>query len=126
MNRQKGIGFLGVLTILVLIVIGAIVGMKVVPAVIEFYTIKKAVAGITQSGELRSATVADVRKAFDRRADVDDFKSISGKDLEITKEGNEIVVSFAYERRVHLFGPVSLLFDFQGSSAPSTIKPRGE
>ncbi|MCU0896143.1 MAG: DUF4845 domain-containing protein [Burkholderiales bacterium] len=126
MNRQKGLGFLGILIVLVLIVLGAIMGMKVVPAVIEFYTIKKAVTGITQSGELRNATVADVRKAFDRRADVDDFKSVSGKDLEITKEGNEIVVSFAYERRVHLFGPVSLLFDFQGSSAPSTIKPRGE
>jgi len=126
MNRQKGLGFLGILTVLVLIVLGAIMGMKVVPAVIEFYTIKKAVTGITQSGELRNATVADVRKAFDRRADVDDFKSVTGKDLEITKEGNEIVVSFAYERRVHLFGPVSLLFDFQGSSAPSTIKPRGE
>jgi hypothetical protein len=126
MNRQKGLGFLGILTVLVLIVLGAIMGMKVVPAVIEFYTIKKAVTGITQSGELRNATVADVRKAFDRRADVDDFKSVTGKDLEITKEGNEIVVSFAYERRVHLFGPVSLLFDFQGSSAPSTLKPRGE
>ena len=126
MNRQKGLGFLGILTVLVLVVLGAIMGMKVVPAVIEYYTIKKAVTGITQSGELRNATVADVRKAFDRRADIDDFKSISGKDLEITKEGNEIVVSFAYERRVHLFGPVSLVFDFQGSSAPSTIKPRGE
>jgi hypothetical protein len=126
MNRQKGLGFLGILIVLVLIVLGAIMGMKVVPAVIEYYTIKKAVTGITQSGELRNATVADVRKAFDRRADVDDFKSVTGKDLEITKEGSEIVVSFAYERRVHLFGPVSLLFDFQGSSAPSTIKPRGE
>ncbi len=126
MHRQKGIGFLGILTLLVLLVLVAIVGMKVAPAVIEFYTIKKAVSGITQSGELRNATVADVRKAFDRRADIDDFKSISGKDLEVTKEGNEIVVSFAYERKVHLFGPVSIAFDFQGSSAPTSTKPRGE
>ncbi|MCX7893907.1 MAG: DUF4845 domain-containing protein [Burkholderiales bacterium] len=126
MRRQKGIGFLGILTLLVLLVLVAIVGMKVAPAVIEFYTIKKAVSGITQSGELRNATVADVRKAFDRRADIDDFKSISGKDLEVTKEGNEIVVSFAYERKVHLFGPVSIAFDFQGSSAPTSVKPRGE
>ena len=91
MNRQKGMGFLGILIILIVLVLAAIAGMKVMPTVLEFYTIKKAVAAITQSGELRNATVADVRRAFDLRAAVDDIKAISGKDLEVSKEGNEIV-----------------------------------
>jgi len=126
MKSQRGIGFIGILSILVLVVLTAIGGMKVAPAVIEFFTIKKAVAGITQSGELRNATVADVRKAFDRRADIDDIKAITGKDLDVTKDGSDLVVSFAYERKVHVFGPVSIAFDFEGSSAPASTRPRGE
>jgi hypothetical protein len=108
-----------VLTLLVGIVFLAIVGMKVVPAYIEFFTIKKAVAAITQGGQLRNATVADVRKAFELRQNIDDFSSVGPKDLEITKDGNEIVVSFAYEKRIPLFSNISLLIDFAGSSQPS-------
>jgi hypothetical protein len=119
MKRQRGLGFAGVLTLLVGIVFLAIVGMKVVPAYIEFFTIKKAVAAITQGGQLRNATVADVRKAFELRQNIDDFSSVGPKDLEITKDGNEIVVSFAYEKRIPLFSNISLLIDFAGSSQPS-------
>jgi uncharacterized iron-regulated membrane protein len=126
MRKQRGLGIVMIMILLTGLVLAAVGGMKVTPALIEFYTIKKAVSGITSSGELRNATVADVRKAFDRRADIDDIKAISGRDLEVTKDGNDIVVEFAYEQKVHLFGPVSIAFDFQGSSNPTTLKPRGE
>lgn len=107
---------LGFIVIAIILVIGAIGGMKVAPAYIEYFAVKRAVATIITSGELRNATVADVRKAFDRRATVDDVAVISGADLDITKESGELVVSFAYPKKVHLFGNVSLLFEFAGSS----------
>ena len=77
---------------------------------------------MTQSGELRGGTVADVRKAFDRRAAVDDITALRPEDLEITKEGNEIVISFAYEKRIPLFYNISVLIDFAGSSRPASTK----
>lgn len=120
--RQRGLGFIGVILMLIGIVLVAIIGMKLVPAYIEFFTIKKAVAGITQSGELRGGTVADVRKAFSRRADIDDFTAVKPEDLDISKEGNEIVVAFAYEKRVPLFANISVLIDFAGSSKPTSTK----
>jgi hypothetical protein len=117
-------GFAGVLALLVGIIFLAIVGMKLVPAYIEYFTIKKAIASISSGGQLRTATVAEIRKAFDLRQVVDDFTAISGKDLEITKDGGEVVISFAYEKRVPLFYNVSVVIDFTGSSQPSTVKPR--
>jgi len=101
-------GFFGVLVMLIAIVFVAIVGMKVAPAYIEYFSIKKA--------------VADVRKAFDRRAIIDEISSIQGSDLEITKEGSEIVLGFAYEKRIPLFYNISLLIDFQGSSKRASSK----
>ena len=87
MKRQRGMGFAGVLAILVGIIFLAIIGMKMVPAYLEYFAIKQAVAAITQGGQLRNATVADVRKAFELRQAVDDFTSVGPKDLEITKDG---------------------------------------
>ena len=124
MNTQRGMGFAGVLAMLVGIVILAILGMKLVPAYLEYFTIKKAVTAITSSGELRNATVADVRKAFELRQAIDDFTSVGPKDIEITKDGNEVVVSFAYERRIPLFSNVSVVIDFAGSSKPSEHQGR--
>jgi len=117
-------GFAGMLALLIGIVFLAIIGMKLVPAYIEYFAIKKAVASITSGGQLRNATVTDVRKAFELRQAVDDFTAVSSKDLEITKDGNEVVISFAYEKRIPLFYNVSVVIDFAGSSQPSAGKAR--
>ena len=122
MRRQQGMGVLGVLALLIAIVFVAIIGMKLVPAYIEYFTVKKAVTAITQSGELRNATVADVRRAYDSRANIDDITAVRPGDLEITKDGNEIVVGFAYQKKVPLFYNISLLIDFAGSSKPASTK----
>lgn len=118
--KQKGLGFAGVLSLLVAIILVAITGMKVVPAYIEYFAIQKAIAGMTQSGELRNASVADVKRAFERRQQIDDITVIGPNDLEITKESGQVVIGFAYEKRIPLFKNVSLLIDFAGSSGGST------
>lgn len=122
MRKQRGMGFFGVLLVLIGIVFLAIIGMKMAPAYIEYFTIKKAVAAISQSGELRGGTVADVRKAFDRRATIDDITAITPADLEITKDGNEVVIGFAYQKKIPLFYNISVLIDFAGSSKPTSTK----
>jgi hypothetical protein len=116
-------GFAGVLLLLIAIVFVAIIGMKLVPAYIEYFSIKSAVTSMTQSGELRGATVADVRKAFDRRLTIDyNITAVKPEDLEITKDGNEIVIAFAYEKRIPLFYNISVVIDFAGSSSPARTK----
>src|SRR5256885_13329792 len=89
-------------------------GEKTPPAYIEYFKVRKAIVGIAQTNS--KATVGEVRQAFDRRAAIDDIDVIAGRDLEVTKEGNDIVISFAYPKRVSLFGNVSVVFDFASSS----------
>ena len=124
-RRQKGMSAIGILIILILVVFAALIGMRVTPAYIEYFAIKKAIASMSQSGELQSGTVADVRKAFERHQAIDDFTAIGPQDLEITKNGGELEISFAYEKRVPLFYNLSLLIEFAGSSNPSRLKGRG-
>ena len=57
------------------------------------------------------------RKAFDRQKDIEySIKSISGKDLEITKESDRVVIAFAYDVEVPIMGPVFLLVKYEGRS----------
>jgi hypothetical protein len=116
-KRQRGLSLIGMILASVAAIGLAILGMKVTPAVIEYYTILKHVKTIANSG---AATVSEVRNAYDRQAAVDETPSIAGADLEITKEGNQLVISFAYSKKIPLAGNVSLLIDFAGSSSGAT------
>jgi hypothetical protein len=117
-RKQRGMSMFGIMLICIGLILAVIGGLKVAPAYLEFLNVKKAVAGIAQSGEGRGS-VAEVKRAFDKRAQVDDIQVITGADLEVTKENGEIVISFAYPKKIHLFGNLSLYFDFAGSSSGS-------
>ena len=117
MKLQRG------LSLNVLMIGGAILAlisllaMKALPPWIEYGNLVKAVKGTAADSGLREATVAQVRAAFEKRAEIDDIKSVTSQDLDITKEGGELVISFSYVKKVPLFKNVSLVFDFEGSSA---------
>jgi hypothetical protein len=114
MRHQRGITLTGLIAWGIVLFFVAVLGVKVVPEVIEFYKIKKAVVSTAREAEGR--TVPEIRAIFDRHADIDTINTIKGSDLDIYKEGSTVVVAFAYETRIPLFYNVSLMIDFQGSS----------
>ncbi|APW36978.1 DUF4845 domain-containing protein [Rhodoferax koreense] len=110
-RNQRGISFLGLVVMVALGVSIFIVGAKVVPTVIEHQAILKAVEK-AKTGN----TVPEVRSIFDKAATIDDISSISGKDLDVSKNGDKVVVSFAYNKEIELFGPAYLLIKYAGHS----------
>ena len=98
------------------IVIGfiALVGMRVFPTVNEYLTIQKAVNKVATEG---ATTVPEIRAAFDRQKEIEySIQAIGGKDLNITKENDKVVVSFAYDKEIELMKPVYLLIKYEGRS----------
>lgn len=110
---QRGLSLIGLLLAAVVIVFVALVAMRVVPSALEYRAIVSAINKIGTSG---ATNPREVQVAFDRFAAVDDIKSISGRDLIIEKADGATVVSFAYEKRIELAGPVSLIIAYHGSS----------
>ena len=113
-RHQRGIGLGGLLIGLIILIVLALGGMKLAPAYLEYGSAKKAVVSVAQ--EKQGASVAEIRKAFDARAQIDDVGAIKASDLEITKDGGDVVISFAYRKEVPLFKNIGLYIDFQGSS----------
>jgi hypothetical protein len=113
-RAQRGVTLFGLLTWAIVIGFVAYVGVRVLPTVNEYLTIQRAINRVAQDSP---ATVADVRKAFDKQKDIEySIDSISGKDLEITKENDRLVIRFAYDKEVPLVEPVFLLIKYQGQS----------
>lgn len=110
---QRGVSIGALLGLCVVFIVIALVGLKLAPAYIEYFQIKKSIAAVALAG---GSSVAEIRKSFDKRAQVDEIVSITGEDLEISKDGGDVVISFAYPMKVKLFGNISVLFDFSGSS----------
>ena len=111
-SRPRGLSFIGLVFILLIAVAVVFVGTKSMPILLEWQAINKAVKKAASEG----STVAEVRGSFDRAAAIDDITSISGKDLEVTKQNEKVVASYEYSREIPLYGPAYLLYRFQGSS----------
>jgi hypothetical protein len=116
MKRQRGVSLSGLMMGIALLIPTALLGMKVTPSVIEYYKILKAVKAVAKDSALKSAGVGEVRKAFEKYQEIDHFKKVEPADLEVTKEGGELVVAFAYQDKLPLFANVSLLIEYEGSS----------
>jgi hypothetical protein len=112
-RAQRGLSLIGLLFVAGVVIALAIVAMRVVPSVLEYMAIKSAVVKVADTG---APSARELQLAFERFAAVDDIKSITGKDLIIEKVDGSTVISFDYEKRIELFGPVSLVINYQGSS----------
>ena len=113
-SRQRGVSILGLIMALFLVVILALFGMKLIPSFIEYRTARNGIEAIAR--EKQGASVADIRKAFEARAVIDDINSVKPQDLEITKQGGEVIISFGYRKEVPLFGGVGVYIDYTAST----------
>lgn len=118
MRDQKGISLSGLLLWGFVIAMIALVVIKVAPSAVEYYKIRKDIKAVAAAATPTS-TVPELRAAYGKYVEVDQISDVRPQDLDITKEGNQIVISFAYEKKIPLFGPASLLLEYHASSSGS-------
>ena len=101
-GTQRGVTLFGLMFWAILIGIVSLLSLKVLPTLNEYFTIKRTVEKIATSG---ATTVPEIRTAFEKQ-----------KDIEVQKVGDKVVVSYAYDREIHLFGPAFLTMKYKGQS----------
>lgn len=115
-TRQSGITMIGFLFVAAVFLSLALIGFRVLPSYIEYFSVEKILHQVID-GARDGATLAEVRKDFDYRSGADYIESVRPSDIELTKEGNQITVSAAWTKTLHLFGNVSLLLEFEASAS---------
>lgn len=113
-SRQRGMTLFGLLFWAVAVGFVAYVLVRVLPTLNEYATIQRAVEKIAAS---QPATVAEARQAFDKQRDLEySITAITGKDLTVTKENDRVVLGFAYNKEIPIYGPVFILIKYEGRS----------
>jgi hypothetical protein len=110
-SRQAGVSFFGLIFVLAVLASVGVLGAQAFPTVMEYQAALKAIEKAKTGGSPQ-----EVRTIFDRAAQIDDIKSISGKDLEIARDGDKNLVKFAYTKEIHMFGPAFLLLKYAGQA----------
>jgi hypothetical protein len=115
-KRQRGVSLIGMLLWGIVIVSGAVLFMKLLPAYIEFFTIKKVLVDIGQDSGIKTMSSASIRDKFSKRSMIDDIHSVKPGDLDISQDKGVTIVSADYTFQTKLVGNISLLVDFHASS----------
>lgn len=113
-KNQLGISLAGLMVGAAVLIVCAMLAMKMGPSYLEFASVKKAVVAIAH--DKPGATVAEVRKVFDARATIDAITTITGADLEVTKEGGQLVIAANYRKEIPLAGNIGVYIDFRAHS----------
>ena len=114
LTKQRGVALTGLLAWGTVIAVVAILGLRLAPEYLTYFKILKASKAVALNST--GKTVPEIRASFAKYLEVEHVSTISPADLDISKEGSEVVIAFAYESRVPLVGNISLLIDFEGST----------
>ncbi len=122
MHKQRGVSMLGFMFVAVVVIVIAMLAMKLVPAYIEYFSVKKILTSMGQDSETKSMSNADIRNSFSKRANVGYVTVVKPEALDIDRSGGKLVISTEYEYRTPLFANINLVVDFKATSDPSRIE----
>jgi hypothetical protein len=112
---QRGLSMIGFLFVAVVVVVCVMLGFRVAPSYIEYYSVEKALQrALNETKDLNSQL--EIRKSFQRFADAGYIESVTEKDIEIVKNKNEITATASWTRKLPLVANASLLLDFEASA----------
>jgi hypothetical protein len=114
-RRQRGLTILGFIFVASVIVVVALVGFRVLPSYIEYYTVKKALEATLADGT--NITPQEIRRSLQTRIAADYIESVRATDVTVTKEGNQIVATLNWQKILHMAGNASILLEFEASAA---------
>ena len=118
-GRQQGISLVGLIVVLAVLGFIGVLGLKIVPTYTEYRAISSAIVKAKGAG----STPQEIQSSFSKSAEVGYISSITARDLVITREDGGLEVSFAYDKKIPLVGPASLLLEYAGTTSKSGAVP---
>lgn len=123
MQRERGISLVGLIIGIAILGFIGLIGAQIVPSYIEYRAILTAIERAKKDG---GDSVQAIQGSFARSSETAYISSIDSRDLMLERNGGEYEISFAYEKKIPLFGPASILLEYQGTTAKDVAKKKVE
>jgi hypothetical protein len=115
--RQRGLTILGFILVAAVVIIFAMVGFRVVPSYVEYYSVKKALEDTMRGGGVDPNNQQAFRSELARRLQTSYVENVKAADAVIQLSGNQLTAELAWERRLHMFGNAYILLEFEAISS---------
>ena len=116
MKKQLGVSLSGLLMFSIILIFVLLFGFKLFKPYTEYFALEKIFRTLALKPEVKNGTRRDFYTAWAGYAQIEGITSIGGDEVEITKDGNNVVLSASYQVKVPLFKNYTLLIDFNPSS----------
>jgi hypothetical protein len=108
--------FLGILVLVVVVGGWVYAGIRLVPKYLEYMRVAETLEQVRDEFDSNpGSTEFMIRKAIERRFDIEMVEVITSNDIEITRDGGAFNVRASYEDTVPLISNVSFLVEFDKS-----------
>jgi hypothetical protein len=103
LERQRGLGWFGLLFVFGTIAFFAIIAVKVGPIYLNHMTVIKIVEGVADNPDYANAPPQEIRSTLERRWDIDYVKYLDDKDVKIKRGKQGRMLSYDYSAVVVKF-----------------------
>ncbi|MEZ5582192.1 MAG: DUF4845 domain-containing protein [Candidatus Competibacteraceae bacterium] len=86
-HQQRGMTVIAVVLILVIIAFVALIGMRIIPIYLEYFSIVGILDDVGQQANAKMSTV-EIQRSIERRFDIDYVTVIQSKDIKVKPKGN--------------------------------------
>ena len=116
-KTQAGLTILGFLLVAAVVIIFAMVGFRVVPSYVEYYSVKKSLDDTMRSGNADPSNMVAFRSELARRLQTSYVENVKANDAVVQRVGNQMTAELSWERRLHMFGNAYILLEFEVTSS---------
>ena len=116
-QRQRGMTFLGMVVILVILGAGLYAAIRLVPVYLEYTKVARALEQVRDEHAANDTSAQMIRSSLERRWDVEDIASIGWKEVGIQKTNEGFDLSAVYEVERPFIANVYLLTKFEKTVA---------
>jgi hypothetical protein len=115
-HRQRGMTMLGILVLVVVVGAWVYAGILMTPKYLEYMRVASTLEQVGDEYDSNPGTTEFMlRKAIERRFDIEMVEVVTSNDIEIKKADGVFTMRAAYDATVPLAGNVSFLLEFDKS-----------
>jgi len=112
MDTQRGMTLIGLIFFLGLLGCGAYVGLRIMPAYIDYWQLQHVLESSLSTGE-GTLTAREVRIRFVKELGLNNITTVSADDLTLETRDDTLHASLEYTVKKPLWGAMSLCLDFK-------------
>ena len=110
--RQRGIGILGILSIMIMVGFFVMAGLRVAPGYFEYLTLRDIVKRVASEFNKDTDTISDIRRSLADFLNTNQITAISYKEIIIERREGEIIIDASHEDRQALFWRFDVLVKY--------------